>query len=37
MTLEIQLLAWNREKNVAVLNWFIGSQPYPLYMYNKQI
>ena len=27
--LEIQVLAWNRHKNVAGLNWLLGSQPSP--------
>ena len=30
MTLEIQVLAWDRHKNVAGLNWLMGSQPWPL-------
>jgi hypothetical protein len=30
MTLEIQVLAWDRHKNVAGLNWLIESQPFPL-------
>jgi hypothetical protein len=27
MTLEIQAMTWDRHKNVAKLNWLIGSQP----------
>ena len=27
MTLEIQVLAWDRHKNVARFNWLMGSQP----------
>ena len=32
MTLEIQVLAWDKHKNVAEpeLNWLMGSQPPPL-------
>jgi hypothetical protein len=30
MTLEIQVLAWGRHKNVVGLNWLMGSQPSPL-------
>jgi hypothetical protein len=30
MTLEIQVLAWDRHKNVAGLNRLMGSQPSPL-------
>ena len=30
MTLEIQVLAWERHKNVAGFNWLMGSQPSPL-------
>jgi len=30
MTLEIQTLVWDRHKNVAELNRFMGSQPPPL-------
>ena len=29
MALEIQVLAWDRYKNVTVLNRFMVSQPYP--------
>jgi hypothetical protein len=28
--LEIQVLAWDRYKNVAGLNWLMESQPFPL-------
>jgi hypothetical protein len=28
--LEIQVLAWDRQRNVAGLNWLMGSQPSPL-------
>jgi len=27
MMLEIQVLAWDRHKNVVGLNWLMGSQP----------
>jgi hypothetical protein len=27
MTLEIQVLAWDRHKKVAGFNWLMGSQP----------
>jgi hypothetical protein len=30
MTLEVQVLAWDRHTDVAVLNWLIGPQPSPL-------
>jgi len=30
MTLEIQVLAWDRHKNVVGLNQLMGSQPSPL-------
>ena len=30
MTLEIQVLAWDRHKNVEGLNWLMGSQSSPL-------
>ena len=30
MTLEMQVLAWDRHKNMAGLNWLMGSQPSPL-------
>ena len=30
MTLEIQVLAWDRHKNVVGLNRLMGSQPSPL-------
>ena len=30
VTLEIQLLAWNRNKNVSGLYWLMGSQPSPV-------
>jgi len=30
MTFEIQVLAWDRHKNVAVLIQLMGSQPSPL-------
>jgi hypothetical protein len=30
MTLEIQVLAWDRHKNVVELNQLMGSQPSPL-------
>ena len=30
MMLEIQVLAWDRQRNVAGLNWLMGSQPSPL-------
>jgi hypothetical protein len=33
MTLEIQVLAWNRHKHVARLNCLLGSQPMFLYSY----
>jgi len=26
MAMEIQVLAWDRHKNMVELNWFIGSQ-----------
>jgi hypothetical protein len=29
MTLEIQVLAWDRHKNVAELNWLMGFQLSP--------
>jgi hypothetical protein len=29
MALEIQVLAWDRHKNMAGLNWLMGSQPSP--------
>jgi hypothetical protein len=44
MTLKIQVLSWNRHKNVAGLNWLVGSQPSRLdfqhkyiYMYKQMI
>ena len=30
MKFEIQLLAWDKYKNVTVLNWLMASQPSPL-------
>jgi hypothetical protein len=30
MMLEIQVLAWDRHKSVACLNWLTGSQPFHL-------
>jgi subtilase family serine protease len=30
MSLDIQILAWNRNKNVTGLNWLIVSQPSPI-------
>jgi hypothetical protein len=30
VVLEIQVLTWDRHKNVRRLNWLIGSQPFPL-------
>ena len=30
MMLEIQVLTWDRHKNVACLNWLMGSEPSPL-------
>jgi hypothetical protein len=30
MTLEFQILSWDRHKNVAGLNWLKESQPSPL-------
>jgi hypothetical protein len=32
MMLEVQVLAWDRHKNVAGLNWVIGFQPSPLFI-----
>ena len=31
MTREIQILAWDRHKNVVRLNWLMGSQPFSLH------
>jgi hypothetical protein len=45
MTLEIQVLAWDRHIDVVMLNWLIRSQPSPLdscisitilYIYKKE-
>jgi hypothetical protein len=39
MMLEVQVLAWDRHKKVAGLNWEIGSQPSPLFIiaYLKEV
>jgi hypothetical protein len=36
MTLEIQVLAWERHKNVAGLNWLMGSQTLPSCLLDLQ-